>query len=773
MFGCQLGFRWVAVLAAVVLLSGVGRATAWAKDSEAEAAYEAAAGLFNLGLWEQAAKAYKEYFKKYPRHSLAGHAHFGLGLCHFNMKEYAGAATQLKAAAASKGPDKVEANLYLGQALLMKASAEPGNAEDAFEVALKTLGFSKQGIIQRTWNGKSVKEWVEKKENEKPKRRELASDVFVGLLEATYLQGEWASVVRKTEAFDPLLQGSPVEQRVRVLTGEAHAKSKDYKKAAEAYEAAAKLKGTDAPEALFRLGLIRLNHLKLFEAAAKDFHTFAKQYKKDAKQPDAAFNEAYCYLQSFQWDEKGPHLARAKELFGNFGRTNPKHKMAETARYYVEQLNKITGKKKHATFFRTTVLNVTPDSFSPSVSRPPIVKSGASRAETSQAMAAASQSVAQSASAKSANSPNSVAPVGPSVSVSGSRAAGSGVRSNDARAESSLAMSAASSQSLAQASPAIGISGRVTSSARSYKSPASVTGSGESGSFSALTSDSRVMSLAKMKLMGFAHLEDRIFKAGIKTVKWTGYDVKEKFGKPVKVPSGYSSHEKYDSKGSLVEEINRYEAVVWENKTTFKYDENGNIIQKEELDGQSEKIKSMQTIKYDERGNKIDVIEYDSEGNLTSKTKTKYDGVRGAADEVRYYSNGKIEYTRTFKYDEKGNRIEEVKHNSNKKIEYTRAFKYDENGNQVESTEVHNELLEGKINPINISRYYKRDEEGNITEYEIQYHSGKEKIAEKWTYENDKRGNVTRVVLAKLDTRFGEERFVPYSEFVAELTYWD
>ena len=339
MFGCQSGFRWGAVLAAVVLLSGVGRATAWAKDSEAEAAYEAAAGLFNLGLWEQAAKAYKEYFKKYPRHSLAGHAHFGLGLCHFNMKEYAGAATQLKAAAAVKGPDKVEANLYLGQALLMKAPAEPGNAEDAFEVALKTLGFSKQGIIQRTWNGKSVKEWVEKKENEKPKQRELASDVFVGLLEATYLQGEWSSVVRKTEAFDPLLQGSPVEQRVRVLTGEAHAKSKDYKKAAEAYEAAAKLEGTDAPEALFRLGLIRLNHLKLFEAAAKDFHTFAEQYKKDAKQPDAVFNEALCYYHGYYSGQK-PHLAKAVDLFGGFAKAHPKHPMASTARFY-------TGKLEH------------------------------------------------------------------------------------------------------------------------------------------------------------------------------------------------------------------------------------------------------------------------------------------------------------------------------------------------------------------------------------------------------------------------------------------
>jgi len=772
MFGNHFCFRWVAgVVAVVVLMAGMGRTTAWAKDRKAEAAYEAAAGLCHLGFWKLAAAEYKEYFKNHPKHTLAGHAHYGLGLCHFNLKEYAKAAKELESAASSKGPDPVEANLYLGQSLMLQTPATPREAENAFETGLKLMGLAKKGLSNRERDKNKVEHWLEKEENKEKKL--LVATLFVGLLEAAYLEKDWKSVIGKAGVIEGLIKGSQVEQRVRVLTGEAHEKSEEYKEAAVAYEAAANLKGADASEALFRLGLIRLNHLKDFESAAKNFHDFSSKFKSASKQPDAAFNEAYCYLQSFQWDEKGPHLARAKELFGNFGRTNPKHKMAETARYYVEQLNKITGKKKHATFFRTTVLNVTPDSFSPSVSRPPIVKSGASRAETSQAMAAASQSVAQSASAKSANSPNSVAPVGPSVSVSGSRAAGSGVRSNDARAESSLAMSAASSQSLAQASPAIGISGRVTSSARSYKSPASVTGSGESGSFSALTSDSRVMSLAKMKLMGFAHLEDRIFKAGIKTVKWTGYDVKEKFGKPVKVPSGYSSHEKYDSKGSLVEEINRYEAVVWENKTTFKYDENGNIIQKEELDVQSEKIKSMQTIKYDEKGNKIDVNEYDSGGDLTSKTKTKYDGVRRTADEVRYYSNGKIEYTRTFKYDEKGNRIEEVKHNSNKKIEYTRTFKYDEKGNQVESTEVHNELLEGKINPINISRYYKRDEEGNITEYEIQYHSGKEKIAEKWTYENDKRGNVTRVVLAKLDTRFGEERFVPYSEFVAELTYWD
>tara|TARA_Y100000588_G_scaffold160117_1_gene174117 strand:- start:17615 stop:20353 length:2739 start_codon:yes stop_codon:yes gene_type:complete len=335
MFGDRFWVHAAVVLAAVGFVFGPGQAGVRAQDSEAEAAYEAAAGLFNLGLWEQAAAAYKEYFKKHPRHTLAGHAHFGLGLCHFNMKDYASAAAELKAATGSKGPDKVEANLYLGQALMLKQPAVPKDAETAFEASLKTLGFAKKGFIDREWDSASVKSWLEEKENEK--KKPLAADVFIGLLESTYLQGDWKSVVRKSEAFEGLAKGSGVEQRTRVLAGEAQEQLENFEAAAVAYKAASELKGNDAAEALFRLGIVRLNNLKSFEAAAENFNAFADKYRSNPKRPDAAFNEALCYYQSY-FGGKKEHLGKAVETFGGFARTHPQHKMADTAQYYVGRL---------------------------------------------------------------------------------------------------------------------------------------------------------------------------------------------------------------------------------------------------------------------------------------------------------------------------------------------------------------------------------------------------------------------------------------------------
>jgi len=323
-------------LATVLLILGTLVNSASAQDSKAEDAYEAAAGLFNLGLWEQAATAYKEYFKKHPGHTLAGHAHYGLGLCYFNMKQYAPAARELKSAASSKGPDRVEANLYLGQSLMLKAPVAPRDAENAFEAGLKAMGFAKKGFIDREWDEGSVTQWLEKESGKK--NRQLAADVFKGLLEATYLRENWKSVVEKVDAFEGLIKGSPIEQRTRVLVGEAHERLGGFKEAATAYETASILRGVDASEALFRLGLVRLNHLKDYEGAAKSFNAFAGKYKSDVKRPDAAFNEGLCYFQVFQADKKELHLAKAIELFGGFSRANPKHKMADTARYYVGQL---------------------------------------------------------------------------------------------------------------------------------------------------------------------------------------------------------------------------------------------------------------------------------------------------------------------------------------------------------------------------------------------------------------------------------------------------
>ena len=326
---------------AVIFIAGAIASPA--QDTKAEAAYEAAAGLFNLGLWEQSAVAYREYFKKYPKHTLSGHARYGLGLCYFNMKNYASAAKELESAVGSKGPDPGEANLYLGQALMMRTPAMPARAELAFESSLKSMGLSKSGLFEgklfkREWSRKSVAKWLGKVEGAEKKK--LAAGVFIGLLEATYLQGNWKSVVAKVNAFEGLVKGARIEQRVRVLMGEAHAKSEQYKEATVAYEIAASLKGTDAPEALFRLGLIRLNHLQDFEAAARDFSDFTDKYKSDSKLPDATFNEALCYYKNYYAGEKS-HLAKAIELFGGFARANPKHELADTAQFYVGKLEHV------------------------------------------------------------------------------------------------------------------------------------------------------------------------------------------------------------------------------------------------------------------------------------------------------------------------------------------------------------------------------------------------------------------------------------------------
>ncbi len=334
------------VVAIAIFITGGVVFPSSAQDSKAEDAYEAAAGLFNLGLWEQAAAAYKEYFKKHPKHTLAGHAHYGLGLCYFNLRDYASAAKELESATASKGPDAVETNLYLGQALMMKTPAMPKHAEQAFGSSLKALGLPKKGLFEgklfkREWNRESVTQWLGKTKG--AEKKQLAADVFTGLLEATYLQGDWVSVVGKADAFGELIKGSRVEQRVRVLTGEAHEKSENYKEAAVAYVAAASLKGVDASEALFRLGLVRLNHLQDFEAAAKDFNEFTNKYKSDSKRPAATFNEALCYYRSYyDAGKKAAHLTAAIGRFNGFVRSNPKHELADSAQFYVGQLQHIS-----------------------------------------------------------------------------------------------------------------------------------------------------------------------------------------------------------------------------------------------------------------------------------------------------------------------------------------------------------------------------------------------------------------------------------------------
>ena len=91
----KLHFRRMGALLAALALLLI--APAQADDKQAAAAYNAAAGLFNTELWDNAAKGYEEYLKNHPRHELVGHGHYGLGLCYFTLKRYDEAATEYNA----------------------------------------------------------------------------------------------------------------------------------------------------------------------------------------------------------------------------------------------------------------------------------------------------------------------------------------------------------------------------------------------------------------------------------------------------------------------------------------------------------------------------------------------------------------------------------------------------------------------------------------------------------------------------------------------------
>jgi tetratricopeptide (TPR) repeat protein len=229
----------------------------------------------------------------------------------------------------------VAVNLLLGQALMKKVPADFEDAEEAFETSLNALGFSKSGIISRSWDEKNVKKWLGKTKD--AARKKIVADVFLGLMEATYFQSDWKSVLKKAAAFEALIQKTSAEQRVRVFTGEAFEKTGNFKAAAEAYASGANLEGNDASEALFRLGLVRLNQLKDYMGAAKDFKSFTVKFRNNEKQPVAAFNEGICYFRSYHTG-KDDHLIGAVDRLNAFAKANPRHRLADTARFYAGKL---------------------------------------------------------------------------------------------------------------------------------------------------------------------------------------------------------------------------------------------------------------------------------------------------------------------------------------------------------------------------------------------------------------------------------------------------
>ncbi|MGZ4058043.1 MAG: hypothetical protein ACXVPU_03400 [Bacteroidia bacterium] len=148
---------------------------------------------------------------------------------------------------------------------------------------------------------------------------------------------------------------------------------------------------------------------------------------------------------------------------------------------------------------------------------------------------------------------------------------------------------------------------------------------------------------------------------------------------------------KYDEKGKLVEEIDKYKSdSTLEKKTIWKYDAKGNNIEATDYKPNGD-LSTKSTFEYDEKGNEIQCDMYGIDGKITYVYKWEYDKSGNKIIEELYDFGGKfLNSKKTFSYDNKGNTIEEKDYNSTGSLKATIDYKYDfdTRGNWIKRTEL-------------------------------------------------------------------------------------
>jgi len=112
-------------------------------------------------------------------------------------------------------------------------------------------------------------------------------------------------------------------------------------------------------------------------------------------------------------------------------------------------------------------------------------------------------------------------------------------------------------------------------------------------------------------------------------------------------------------------------------KITYKYDEQGNLIEDNSFSPEGKPEKKI-TYKYDNNGNVIEDNSFDAEGKLMKRFTYTYDGSSNKIENSRFSSQGALDSKVTYKYDDKNNIIEETVTNANGTVVITTyTYEYD------------------------------------------------------------------------------------------------
>lgn len=221
-------------------------------------------------------------------------------------------------------------------------------------------------------------------------------------------------------------------------------------------------------------------------------------------------------------------------------------------------------------------------------------------------------------------------------------------------------------------------------------------------------------------------IERMELKGNIKSIKCITYNVKEKFGELVKEKITYDKYENYEiifnDKGNQIEN-NSIPYGELESKTTYEYDDKGNLKETNEYSSNGDLVEKAIYI-FDNEGNPTKCDIYNSDGKLQNKINWIYFGKR-TKEYIKYDENGQIELK--YEYEYEGEELIETKQYSSKqKVEKVHKFKYDNDGNQIEYAEFNSD---GSLEKLETYVYDKND---NLIEKKI--YDSKNVLENKHTY---------------------------------------
>lgn len=205
-------------------------------------------------------------------------------------------------------------------------------------------------------------------------------------------------------------------------------------------------------------------------------------------------------------------------------------------------------------------------------------------------------------------------------------------------------------------------------------------------------------------------LSDKNLYGKVKSVKELTYDAIQKFSEIIKVKE-VSTQEYllvFNKYGNLIEENMHDFNENFESNITYKYDENGNML--EIYNTYDEGFKNI--YKYDINGHNIEMNFYDSNGECLGGNTPKYDERGDLIEEISFDCDRKFNGKIIYKYDSNRKNVEKNEYNSDESISVKTTYKYDDNGYLIERNN-QKSSLDGVFNNKDI---FKNDDKGNIIE---------------------------------------------------------